>query len=250
MAARLNTEGVSLLPRRHPAIGAFSGHIPPHSNAVTCIHTAKARPHASGPATGDAGSSCEDDQVSSRARDVDPGRLASWCAEHLGSPPAGEIFRSGYLSAVMGLRLADDRAVVVKVRPGSPRVAACVEVQRRLFESGYPCPEPLTGAALSLTTWLLPRPTFPAGTCCRARTERRGRSLRHSRGWSSSPRGLPRCPHWTRHRRGRPGITPRPGCGHVPRTLTSTSTRWRVPGGSTTQGAGPGTGCKPARPKP
>jgi len=81
------------------------------------------------------------------ARDVDPGRLAHWCAEHLGSPPADEIFRSGYLSAVIGLRLADDRAVVVKVRPGSPRVAACVEVQRRLFDSGYPCPEPLTGAA-------------------------------------------------------------------------------------------------------
>lgn len=85
--------------------------------------------------------------MSSRARDVDPGRLARWCAEHLGSPPADEIFRSGHLSAVIGVRLADDRAVVVKVRPGSPRVAACVEVQRRLFESGYPCPEPLTGAA-------------------------------------------------------------------------------------------------------
>jgi Phosphotransferase enzyme family len=84
--------------------------------------------------------------MSSRVRDVDPGRLALWCVEHLGSPPADEIFRSGYLSAVIGLRLADDRAVVVKVRPGSPRVAACVEVQRRLFESGYPCPEPLTGA--------------------------------------------------------------------------------------------------------
>jgi hypothetical protein len=85
--------------------------------------------------------------VSYGARDVDPGRLAHWCVEHLGSPPADEIFRSGYLSAVIGLRLADDRAVVVKVRPGSPRVAACVEVQRRLFDSGYPCPEPLTGAA-------------------------------------------------------------------------------------------------------
>jgi Phosphotransferase enzyme family len=84
--------------------------------------------------------------VSYGARDVDPGRLAHWCVEHLGSPPADEIFRSGYLSAVIGLRLADDRAVVVKVRPSSPRVAACVEVQRRLFDSGYPCPEPLTGA--------------------------------------------------------------------------------------------------------
>ena len=77
---------------------------------------------------------------------VDPVRLAQWCEEQLGSPPAGEIFRSGQLSAVIGLRLADGRAVVVKVRPGSPRVAACVQVQRRLFESGYPCPEPLTGA--------------------------------------------------------------------------------------------------------
>jgi phosphotransferase family enzyme len=78
---------------------------------------------------------------------VDDVRLARWCEEHLGSPPAGEIFRSGYLSVVIGLRLADGRAVVVKVRPDTPRIAACVEVQRRLFESGYPCPEPLTGAA-------------------------------------------------------------------------------------------------------
>jgi len=78
---------------------------------------------------------------------VDPARLAWWCEEHLGSPPTGEIFRSGYLSAVIGLRLADNRAVVVKVRPDSPRMAACVEVQGRLFGSGYLCPEPLTGAA-------------------------------------------------------------------------------------------------------
>src|SRR5947199_6301764 len=67
--------------------------------------------------------------------------------EHLGSPPAEQIFRSGYLSAVVGLRLADKREVVVKVRPASPRIAACVEVQRRMFESGYPCPEPLGGPA-------------------------------------------------------------------------------------------------------
>jgi hypothetical protein len=85
--------------------------------------------------------------MSPRLPAVDPGRLARWCEEHLGSPPAGEIFRSGHLSAVIGLRLADGRAVVVKVRPASPRIAACVQVQRRLFESGYPCPEPLTGAA-------------------------------------------------------------------------------------------------------
>ena len=85
--------------------------------------------------------------MSPRVPAVDPGRLARWCQEHLGSPPTGELFRSGYLSAVIGLRLGDGREVVVKVRPHSPRVAGCVEVQRRVFQAGYPCPEPLTGAA-------------------------------------------------------------------------------------------------------
>lgn len=79
-------------------------------------------------------------------RAVDTDRLARWCIEHLGSPPAAETFRSGHLSVVIGLRLADGREVVVKVRPDSPRVAACVEVQRHLFRAGYPCPRPLTAA--------------------------------------------------------------------------------------------------------
>jgi len=85
--------------------------------------------------------------VSTPVPGIDPGRLAAWCVEHLGSPPAAELFRSGNISAVIGLRLADDREVVVKVRPHSPRIAACVEVQRRMFDSGYPCPEPLSGPA-------------------------------------------------------------------------------------------------------
>jgi hypothetical protein len=88
---------------------------------------------------------CEDAEMPSRPHAVDSERLARWCVEHLGSGPANEIFRSGHLSAVMGLRLDDGREVVVKVRPDSPRLAACVEVQRRMFEAGYPCPEPLTG---------------------------------------------------------------------------------------------------------
>ena len=86
--------------------------------------------------------------MSPRVHAVDPARLAQWCVRHLGSPPADEIFRSGHLSAVVGVRLADDREVVVKVRPDSPRIAACVDVQRRMFVAGYPCPEPLAGAAL------------------------------------------------------------------------------------------------------
>ena len=53
-----------------------------------------------------------DDQMPPRLPAVEPARLAQWSEEHLGSPPAGEIFRSGHLSAVIGLRLADRRAVV------------------------------------------------------------------------------------------------------------------------------------------
>jgi hypothetical protein len=81
------------------------------------------------------------------APDADPALLARWCSEHLGAQPVAELFRSGFLSAVVGVRLADGREVVVKVRPASPRIAACVEVQRRMFGSGYPCPEPLAGPA-------------------------------------------------------------------------------------------------------
>jgi hypothetical protein len=78
---------------------------------------------------------------------VDAASLAAWCTDQLGSAPAVKLFSSGHLSMVVGLRLADGREVVVKVRPAAPRIAGCVEVQRRMFESGYPCPEPLGGPA-------------------------------------------------------------------------------------------------------
>ena len=78
---------------------------------------------------------------------VDPAGLAAWCDLHLGSPAVGELFRTGHLARVIGARLADGREVVVRVHPGAPRVAACTEVQRRLYESGYPCPQPLAGPA-------------------------------------------------------------------------------------------------------
>ena len=78
---------------------------------------------------------------------VDPADLAAWCELHLGSAAARELFRDGHLARVIGARLADGREVVVRVRPSAPRIAACTEVQRRLFESGYPCPQPLAGPA-------------------------------------------------------------------------------------------------------
>jgi hypothetical protein len=78
---------------------------------------------------------------------VETASLTAWCKMHLGSPAEGELFRTGHLTRVIGTRLADGREVVVRVRPAATRIAACTEVQRRLFESGYPCPQPLAGPA-------------------------------------------------------------------------------------------------------
>ncbi len=78
---------------------------------------------------------------------VDAASLAAWCEVHLGSPPESELFRTGHLTYVVGTRLADGREVVVRVRPAALRIAAWTEVQRRLFDSGYPCPQPLAGPA-------------------------------------------------------------------------------------------------------
>jgi hypothetical protein len=69
--------------------------------------------------------------------------LAVWCRRWLSAPPAVELFESGYLSTVKGLRLADGQEVVVKVRPREPRLAGCAVVHRALWTAGFPCPEPL-----------------------------------------------------------------------------------------------------------
>src|SRR5580658_9260056 len=74
---------------------------------------------------------------------VDMDELAVWCKRWLGAPPAAELFESGYLWTVKGLRLADGREVVVKVRPSTPRLAGCAVVHRALWTAGFPCPEPL-----------------------------------------------------------------------------------------------------------
>jgi Phosphotransferase enzyme family len=69
--------------------------------------------------------------------------LAVWCRRWLGAPPAAQLFEAGYLSTVKGLRLADGREVVVKVRPHGSRLAGCAVVHRALWTAGFPCPEPL-----------------------------------------------------------------------------------------------------------
>ena len=130
------------------------------------------------------GSLCDDEQMSPRVLAVDAASLAARCTDHLGSAPAVELFRSGHLSAVIGLRLADMREVVVKVRPTSPRIAACVEVQRRMFESGYPCPEPLGGPAPFGNGVATAEVYVPGGDVLPGASMRPSCPLRRSRGLS------------------------------------------------------------------
>jgi len=73
--------------------------------------------------------------------------VAEWCAVQLGSAPARALFESGHLASVDGLALADGRNVVVKVRQSRPRLLGAWQVQRHLYENGFPCPEPLAPPA-------------------------------------------------------------------------------------------------------
>jgi hypothetical protein len=78
---------------------------------------------------------------------VDEKSLARWCEQRLGATPVDVLFTSGHLSVVVGVRLADDREVVVKIRPAASRLSGCVAVQRHLWARGFPCPKPLMGPA-------------------------------------------------------------------------------------------------------
>jgi hypothetical protein len=73
--------------------------------------------------------------------------LASWCVRHLGSPPVERFFGVEHLSAVHGVRLADGREVVLKVRDAQDRQLACTVVHEAMWRAGIPCPRPLAGPA-------------------------------------------------------------------------------------------------------
>jgi hypothetical protein len=75
---------------------------------------------------------------------VDP-LLVAWCVRHLGSPAVEQFFGVQRLSAVHGLRLADGREVVLKVRGAQDRQAACTVVHEAMWRAGIPCPRPVAG---------------------------------------------------------------------------------------------------------
>ena len=80
-----------------------------------------------------------------RPQEVSEVEVDRWCERVLGSHPTARFFESGYLSRVVGLRLTDGREVVVKIRHASARLSGCAAAHYRLYEQGFPCPEPLSG---------------------------------------------------------------------------------------------------------
>ena len=77
--------------------------------------------------------------------DVTGPALDSWCERWLGAGVDDIVFATGHLSRVVGVCLTDGRQVVVKVRPAADRLVACTDVQRILWQAGFPCPRPLAG---------------------------------------------------------------------------------------------------------
>jgi hypothetical protein len=66
---------------------------------------------------------------------------------YLGSPAVEQFFGVQHLSSVHGLRLADGREVVLKVRGAQERQVACTVVHEAMWRAGIPCPRPLAGPA-------------------------------------------------------------------------------------------------------
>jgi hypothetical protein len=79
-------------------------------------------------------------------------RAVTWCCQQLLAESEKEIFRTGHLSTVIGIRLTDGQEVVVKVRPYQRRLVDCHAVHQHVFRSGFPCPEPLV-APTPLGPW-------------------------------------------------------------------------------------------------
>jgi hypothetical protein len=66
--------------------------------------------------------------------------LSEWCLRRLGSEPDRVLFETGYLSQVIGMRLANGHDVVVKVRAWQDRLIGCGQVQQATRMHGFPAP--------------------------------------------------------------------------------------------------------------
>ena len=119
-----------------------------------------------------------------------------------------------------------------------------------MFQAGYPCPEPLTGATpfgedvATAETYVPGGAMLPsADHAARAFAEAFARLIRLAPRPTdvSSLDPAPSLAAWNQAEN---------GLWHFPRTLMSTSTRRPARSGSMMPGAMPATGCEPAGPKP
>jgi hypothetical protein len=74
-----------------------------------------------------------------------PAEMDDWCQRWLGAGLDTPLFTTGGVSRVFGVRLVDGREVVIKVRRPESRYYGCVAAHQRIWEAGFPCPEPLAG---------------------------------------------------------------------------------------------------------
>jgi hypothetical protein len=111
--------------------------------------------------------------------------LSQWCGERLGSEPESILFTAGHLSEVRGLRLADGRQVVVKVRRWEDRLVRAFDAKRRFsvggsrdrpHDNGGRAAVPPRGAVTTaghrygkhvseMVRWIETRPHVPCGRC-------------------------------------------------------------------------------------
>ena len=80
--------------------------------------------------------------------------LSTWCETHLQSSIDHIRFEAGYATRVIGVHLRDERAVVLKLRPYTPRLHGTAVVHAHLWNVGFPCPQLLVGPIALESAWI------------------------------------------------------------------------------------------------
>jgi hypothetical protein len=161
---------------------------------------------------------------------LDDALLADWCLRYLRAPFERVLFRSGYLSDVVGVELSSGLRAVVKARPFQPRIAGCLQVQAVLARAGFPCPEPLTVATRVHGMTVTAETEVPGGSPLPTEAGPAPFAALLARLIASAPAPAA-FPIWRPHRRGRDGTIPGDDCGPTLMSTGRTSTSPARPGG-------------------
>jgi hypothetical protein len=74
---------------------------------------------------------------------VEVAQVDRWTRTYLDAGIKSVLFFNGHLSTVLGVELNSGAQIVVKIRIDADRLLGCAVLHRRLFERGFPCPEPI-----------------------------------------------------------------------------------------------------------